>query len=111
MDETGPGSFLEETVDKWLAQWSGLRLYIRQRRAGAPADAVMDTLLTEVLRLRLGREADPGMLVEHLIRPCPTHPLPGNGTVMDRPTGYTCADEVQNPTRHAFPAELHSPLV
>lgn len=62
-----PESFIEETVEKWLDEWSGLRLYIRQRRAGAPPDTTMDTLLTEVLRLRLAGQADPDALVDRLL--------------------------------------------
>lgn len=103
-------SFVEETVEKWLEQWSGLRLYIRQRRAGSPPDAIMDTLLREVLRLRLGRHGDPGTLAASLVD-CASAPLPGPEAVSRTATGYTCMDEVQNTSRHAVPAELHPPLV
>lgn len=55
------------TVDRWLESWSGLRRYIRQRRAGAPSDRIMERMFTEVLRLRLGKQGNPGAVLERLL--------------------------------------------
>lgn len=110
MNGISQASFVEETVDKWLEQWSGLRLYIRQRRTGSPPDAVMDTLLREVLRLRLGQHGDPGTLAETLVANAATSHS-GSEAAAQTASGYTSRDEIQNPSRHAIPTELHPPLV
>lgn len=47
------GSIIEEMVRDLLSGWAGLQLYIERRRAGAPADETMDTLLAELLRVGL----------------------------------------------------------
>ncbi len=58
-------SFVDEMVEHMLEDWSGLRLYLRQRRSGRPADPTMDTLLSELLRVNL-READVPSVLEYL---------------------------------------------
>jgi hypothetical protein len=67
MSRADDPSVVEQTMEKWLEGWSGLRLYIRQRRAGAPSDETMETLLAELLRLRLGDNGDPKAVMNHLL--------------------------------------------
>ena len=58
-------SFVDDVVDRVLGDWSGLRLYLRQRKSGRPADPIMDTLLSELLRVNL-READAAHVLAYL---------------------------------------------
>ncbi|MGE0081130.1 MAG: hypothetical protein AB7U81_07530 [Thiohalomonadaceae bacterium] len=60
-------SLLDDMVETWLADWSSLRHYLRQRRIGRPADATLDTLLAEVLRTKLPRSADVRGAVRYLV--------------------------------------------
>jgi hypothetical protein len=55
LEESGS---LFDMVDALLEGWSGLRLYLHQRRAGQPEDPTMEVLLAELLRLNLGTDAD-----------------------------------------------------
>ncbi|MFA5529293.1 MAG: hypothetical protein WDA11_01370 [Thiohalomonadaceae bacterium] len=60
-------SLLDDMVETWLADWSSLRHYLRQRRGGRPPDAILDTLLAEVLRTKLPRSADVRSAVRYLV--------------------------------------------
>ncbi|SCZ49067.1 hypothetical protein [Thiohalomonas denitrificans] len=62
---TTDNSFLDEVVDHLLGDWSGLRLYLRQRKTGRAADPIMDSLLSELLRLHL-HEADAAKVFAYL---------------------------------------------
>ena len=62
-------SIVEEILEKWLADWSGLRLYILRRRAGGEADSTMDTLLGELLGMRIGRREAAESLRNQLLTP------------------------------------------
>ncbi len=61
-------SIVEEMVDHCLNDWAGLRHYLRQRRAGRPADAVLETMLAEVLRQNLRRGADVRGIIRYMMR-------------------------------------------
>ncbi len=63
--EAGP-TFLDDVVETLLEGWSGLRLYLQQRRAGSPADPVMETLLSELLRVNLNSSVDVRQLMAQL---------------------------------------------
>lgn len=60
-------SLLDDMVETWLADWSSLRLYLRQRRVGRPADDTLDTLLAEVLRTKLPRNTDVRGAMRYLV--------------------------------------------
>lgn len=60
-------SIVEDMLEACLANWSGLRLYLRQRNAGRPADVTMDRILTEVLRTTFREDADVQRIVQYLI--------------------------------------------
>lgn len=58
--------FVEEIIDNMLAGWSGLRHYVLNRRAGSPADPVMESLLTEWVRCHIGRPEDVRKVVDFI---------------------------------------------
>jgi hypothetical protein len=60
-------SLFDDMVETWLADWSSLRHYLRQRRVGRPADDTFDTLLEEVLRTKLPGNADVRDVVHYLV--------------------------------------------
>lgn len=60
-------SISEDIVDAWLLGLSALRSYLCQRRAGRPADATMETLLSALLRSRLGEGADVERVIQQLV--------------------------------------------
>lgn len=62
-------SIVDDMLEAWLANWSGLRLYIRQRNGGHPADATMDRLLSEVLRSILPEGTDITRVVQFILAP------------------------------------------
>lgn len=62
-------SVLEEFMDAVLVGWSGLRLYLDQRRQGLPADNTMETLLSELLRVNFGENVDARSLIGELVTP------------------------------------------
>lgn len=62
-------SIVDDMLEAWLANWSGLRLYIRQRNVGYPADATMDRLLSEVLRTILPEGTDIARVVRFILSP------------------------------------------
>ncbi|WP_303906087.1 hypothetical protein [Thiohalomonas denitrificans] len=64
-EKTADNSFVDEIVDHMLGDWSGLRLYLRQRKSGRPADPIMETLLSELLRVHL-HEADAAKVLTYL---------------------------------------------
>ncbi len=64
-----PASIVDDMLESWLANWSGLRLYIRQRNGGYPADATMDRLLSEVLRTILPEGTDIARVVQFILAP------------------------------------------
>jgi len=59
-------SIVDEMVERCLTDWAGLRDYLRQRRAGRPADEAMETLLSEVLRSHLRQDADVRGVITYL---------------------------------------------
>lgn len=74
-------SIVDDMLQAWLANWSGLRLYIRQRNGGHPADATMDRLLSEVLRTILPEGMDIARVVRFILAPSanPAQRAPGSG--------------------------------
>lgn len=62
-----PGGLFEDMLGEALSGWEGLRLYIAQRRGGAPADPTLEVLLRERLRLAFGEEADLGAIIERCL--------------------------------------------
>lgn len=60
-------SLFDDMIETWLADWSALRLYLRQRRVGRPADDTLDALLAEVLRTKLPHSADVRGAVHYLV--------------------------------------------
>jgi len=69
--ETAPwdalGGLFEDMLSELLSGWEGLRLYIAQRRGGAPADPTFEVLLRERLRLAFGQDADLGAIIERYL--------------------------------------------
>lgn len=63
-----PDSIVEEMVESCLSDWAGLRDYLRQRRAGRPADAALETLVEEVLRHNLHRNTDVRGVIRYMVR-------------------------------------------
>lgn len=63
-------SLVDDMVESVLEEWSGLRLYLRQRRSGRPSDPILETLLRELLRVRFAR-ADVPQMVAYLTEPRP----------------------------------------
>jgi hypothetical protein len=59
-------SIVDDMVERCLTDWAGLRDYLRQRRAGRPADAALETLLSEVLRHQLHHDADVHGVITYL---------------------------------------------
>ncbi len=64
-----PPSIVDEMMEGVLHDWSGLRSYVRGRRAGAPADQTMEVLLSEVLRTRLHSGTDVRKVLRVLLAP------------------------------------------
>jgi hypothetical protein len=58
-------SIVDDIIERCLTDWAGLRDYLRQRRAGRPIDAALETLLSEVLRHRL-RKTDVRGVITYL---------------------------------------------
>lgn len=64
--EAESNTIIDDWADDLLEGWSGLRHYLRQRRAGNPADPTMDVLLSELLRVNLTAKADLQSVIRHL---------------------------------------------
>jgi hypothetical protein len=61
-------SIVDEMVERCLTDWAGLRDYLRQRRAGRPADAALETLVEEVLRQNLHRGTDVRGVIRYMVK-------------------------------------------
>jgi len=61
------GGLFEDMLAEALSGWEGLRLYVTQRRGGAPADPTLEILLRERLRLAFGDDADLGAIIERCL--------------------------------------------
>lgn len=59
-------SVVDEILDGILEGWSGLRHYIIGRRNGLPSDPVMESLLAELLRLKLDESANIQEVMEYI---------------------------------------------
>lgn len=59
-------SIVDDMIERCLTDWAGLRDYLRQRRAGRPADDALETLLSEVLRHQLQDDTDVRGVIHYL---------------------------------------------
>lgn len=73
-------SIVDDMLEVWLENWSGLRLYIRQRNGGYPADATMDRLLSEVLRTILPEGTDIARVVQFILASNASRGQPASGS-------------------------------
>jgi hypothetical protein len=62
------GTIIDDLVETLFEGFTGLRHYLKQRGAGRPADPTMDSLLSELLRVRLGKGVNVDRAIAYLTR-------------------------------------------
>lgn len=62
------GTIIDDLVDTLFEGFTGLRHYLKQRGAGRPADPTMDSILSELLRVRLGKGVNVDRAIAYLTR-------------------------------------------